>query len=336
MMFLLFNKPSEPVVKTPIIHVLKAFLIFSACVGPAWSNDDNLWKTLASSREQAENLSYSGVLVSHVGAHSQSSRFYHQKASNGEFELLEHLDGEAARWLRLNQDTQSVLPSKKQIFSEKRSASLKPLSHFSSEKAIAYLKEVYSIRAMPDKRIAGYETLVVQLEPKDKYRYEYKFYIDKQHNFLLRSEILSQKGELLEQVGFSEISFDIGVLPNTNLFDAESGWQVTKTEARVLKNNELPYTLPNTLAGFRQLSGFCRSKSKDRQLYQFVFSDGMSTVSVFVKKQDEAKHHSRAVFGHGAMMSKSELQGGYLVTILGEVPETTLNLFLKSMQWKTQ
>lgn len=335
MMFLQINKISEFFVKTPVMNVFKALLVFCASVGPAWS-DDVLWKTLASSREQAENLSYSGVLVSHVGPHSQTSRFLHQKAPNGEFELLEHLDGESARWVRVNQDIQSVLPEKKQIFSEKRSASLMPLPHFSSEKATVHLKEVYNIRAMPNKRVAGYEAAVVQLQPKDKYRYEYKFYIDKQRNFLLRSEILSHKGDLLEQVGFSEISFDVSLLPKTDLLITEPGWQVTKTESRVLKDDELPYTLPSALAGFKRLSDFCRSKNKDRQLYQVVFSDGLSTVSVFVKKQDEAKNNSKAVLGYGAMMSKSELQGGYLVTVLGEVPENTLNLFLKSMQWKTQ
>lgn len=336
MMFLQINKISEFFVNTPVMNVFKALLVFCASVGPAWSDDDVLWKTLASSREQAENLSYSGVLVSHVGPRSQTSRFLHQKAPNGEFELLEHLDGESARWVRLNQDIQSVLPEKKQIFSEKRSASLMPLPHFSSEKATAHLKEVYSIRAMPDKRVAGYEAAVVQLQPKDKYRYEYKFYIDKQRNFLLRSEILSHKGDVLEQVGFSEISFDVSPLPKTDLLTAEPGWQVTKTESRVLQDDELPYTLPNTLAGFKRLSGFCRSKNKDRQLYQFVFSDGLSTVSVFVKKREEANNNSKSALGYGAMMSKSELQGGYLVTVLGEVPENTLNLFLKSMQWKSQ
>lgn len=320
----------------PVMNTVVAALVFFTFAGSAWADQRNLWQLLVSSREQAQTLSYSGILVSHSGGYSQSSRLFHQKAEGGEFELLEHLDGQSARWVRINQETQCVLPEKKQILSEKHTAATALLPNFSSEKALEDLNDVYTIKAMPLKRVAGREALVVQLQPKDKYRYEYRFYVDKQRHFLLRSETLSDRGVLLEQVGFSEISFDVGALPKVDLLGSESGWQVKSTELRPLSNAEIPYVLPSVLEGFRQINGVCRSKSKDRQLHQFVYSDGLSTVSVFVRKKDEIQNNSTSLLGYGAMMSKSEVQGGHLVTVLGEVPEKTLNLFLKSVQWKTQ
>ncbi|HEX4857017.1 MAG TPA: MucB/RseB C-terminal domain-containing protein, partial [Limnobacter sp.] len=62
----------------------------------------------------------------------------------------------------------------------------------------------------------------------------------------------------------------------------------------------------------------------------------LSTLSVFVQKIQPNQTLPQLPMSHGAVMSKSETQAGHQVTVLGEVPEKTLRLFLKSIRWKSQ
>jgi sigma-E factor negative regulatory protein RseB len=228
------------------------------------------------------------------------------------------------------------LPDKKQIFLEKHPNAMMAFPYFGSTDSKAHLKEIYSIHEASMKRVAGRDVRVLHLMPKDQYRYQYRFYVDKQRQFLLRSEIVSDHGRVLEQVGFTDISFDVGPLPQPSLLPTEQGWQISRKELSSLKAADLPYQFSDALHGFKRVNQFCRSKDNDRKVHQFVFSDGLSTVSVFVKKSETEVDSQPLSLGYGAVMFKSMVQNGYVVTALGEVPERTLSLFLRSMQWKSR
>ncbi|MFN7504747.1 MAG: MucB/RseB C-terminal domain-containing protein, partial [Limnobacter sp.] len=117
---------------------------------------------------------------------------------------------------------------------------------------------------------------------------------------------------------------------------AGPGWRTSSTEVRTLADNELVYDLPDIAFGFKKANTVCRVKSKEDQIHQTVYSDGLSTLSVFVQKVQTSHSMPQVPMSHGAVMSKSETQGQHLVTVLGEVPEKTLGLFLKSVRWKSQ
>ncbi|WP_370261273.1 MucB/RseB C-terminal domain-containing protein, partial [Limnobacter sp.] len=146
----------------------------------------------------------------------------------------------------------------------------------------------------------------------------------------------SPGGEVMEQVGFNEITFNAQPVPNPELVQAGPGWRMSSTEVRTLSPEEMPYELPDIAFGFKQTSALCRVKGADQQIHQTVFSDGLSTVSVFVQKAKDGQTMPQVPMSHGAVMSRSQMQGQHLVTVLGEVPSKTLDLFLQSVRWKSQ
>ncbi|HEY1058736.1 MAG TPA: MucB/RseB C-terminal domain-containing protein [Limnobacter sp.] len=299
-------------------------------------NSRELWSLLDNSHEQAKALSYSGLLLTQSGDYTQASKLLHQSGQGGEFEVLERLDGPSAKWIRHNEDIQCVLPEKKLILSEKRQTSVAFPRLLSNPDGTSMLVKLYDIREMSAKRVAGRSVRVIQLTPKDDLRYGYRFYLDRLRNLLLRSELFSHKGEVLEHVGFTEISFDAEAAVKPEMPQAGPGWKVAATEIRVMREGELPYNLPDIFVGFKRSDTLCRIKGKESQIHQTLYTDGLSSVSVFIQKANDGHSMPQAPISHGAVMSRSEVQGQYLVTVLGEVPEKTLGLFLKSVRWKSQ
>lgn len=305
-------------------------------VPTALAGGNVLWSTVWSSHEQAKKLSYSGILTVQSGDHVQSSKLSHFVTPNGEFELMENLNGQPYRWIRHNEKIQCVLPEKRLIVTESRQTSLVFPGVFSNTDGLTKLEQFYKIEELPAQRVAGRTARVLMLSPKDVYRHTYRLYVDKSQDFLLRSELISREGKLLEQVGFAEITFDPDPAARPALLEPVSGWRETNTKITSLDDDALPYVLPKSLLGFTKTDSFCRIKKNTSNVNQTVFSDGLSTVSVFVQKTNPGQTTPNIPIGQGAIMSRSEIQGDYRVTVLGEVPLVTLDYFLKSIQWKLQ
>jgi sigma-E factor negative regulatory protein RseB len=315
-------------------YVVTGFVL--ASVAFAAQADQSLWRLVWASHDQAKSLSYSGLLITESGKHSQTSKLLHQATAGNEFEILERLDGQPAKWIRHNDQIQCVIPDRKMILTERRHTSIAFPRVLAEADGANALEKFYNISELPGRRVAGRAVRVLKLAPKDDLRYEYRLYVDRENKLLMRSELYSPQGEVLEQVGFKEISFEPTLIDNPSLAKAGPGWRTNSTEVRTLTPNELTYDLPDIAFGFKKADTVCRVKSKEDQIHQTVYSDGLSTLSVFVQKIQPNHSMPQVPMSHGAVMSKSETQGQHLVTVLGEVPEKTLGLFLKSVRWKSQ
>lgn len=307
-----------------------------ACVAFGVQADSGLWNLVWGSHDQAKSLSYSGLLITESGKYSQTSRLLHQATGSGEFEVLERLDGQPAKWIRHNDQIQCVIPDRKMILTDRRHTSVSFPRVLAEANGASMLERFYGISELPGQRVAGRSVRVLKLSPTDDLRYEYRLYLDRENKLLLRSELYSRQGEVLENVGFKEISFEPTLIENPSLMKAGPGWRTSSTEVRALDSDALPYDLPDLAFGFKKADTVCRVKSKDEQIHQTVYSDGLSTLSVFIQKHQANHSMPQVPMSHGAVMSKSEIQGGHMVTVLGEVPEKTLGLFLKSVRWKSQ
>jgi sigma-E factor negative regulatory protein RseB len=290
--------------------------------------DSSLWSLVWLSHDQAKSLSYSGLLITESANHSQTSKLLHQAKGGAEFEVLERLGNQSAKWIRHNDQIQCIIPDQKMILTFPRV--------LASGNNTNSLEAFYSISELSGQRVAGRSVRVLRLTPKDDLRYEYRLYLDRENKLLMRSELYSLQGEVLEHVGFKEITFDPTLIENPSLVKPGPGWISNSTEIRLLTSQELPYDLPDAAFGFRKANTVCRVKGTDELIHQTVYSDGLSTVSLFIQKHIASQSMQQVPISRGAVMSKSETQGQHMVTVLGEVPEKTLGLFLKSVRWKSQ
>jgi len=66
----------------------------------------------------------------------------------------------------------------------------------------------------------------------------------------------------------------------------------------------------------------------------YIVSDGLSSLSVFVSPLIAGVSHSAVKINSGALNIVSQKKDGYLVTVVGEVPESTLKDIVKSLKKK--
>ena len=89
--------------------------------------------------------------------------------------------------------------------------------------------------------------------------------------------------------------------------------------------------------------GFVMSMQKEHSLptnrmsvEHMVFTDGLSSISVFIEKPDEAKEIFEGVSHMGAVHAYGTMIAGHQVTVVGEVPKAAVMIIGDSVQYNPQ
>jgi hypothetical protein len=160
----------------------------------------------------------------------RSSKISHFADKGNEYEALETLDGRQRRILRQNDDVYTLIPEQKTVFLEKRESkdSFPALLATPNRDVLDY----YAPKVLPNERMAGFDCMVIELTPRDEYRFGYRLWADRNTGLLLRAQTLDAEGHLLEQAAFSQIS--IGVPSEkariVHAIQATHGWHVIKPQ----------------------------------------------------------------------------------------------------------
>jgi sigma-E factor negative regulatory protein RseB len=72
--------------------------------------------------------------------------------------------------------------------------------------------------------------------------------------------------------------------------------------------------------------------SKSHQVVQMMFSDGLSSISVFVEAN--LGNRTEGSLQQGAMTIMGKRQGNYWLTVVGEVPPETIRQVMESIQFQ--
>ena len=90
------------------------------------------------------------------------------------------------------------------------------------------------------------------------------------------------------------------------------------------------------MPGFRSEKCYRRSAAKESPLVQWIFSDGLVTVSLFMEPFDRQRHQGEGVASMGATHTLTrrlvDRAGDWWVTAVGEVPLPTLQAFVQGLQ----
>lgn len=293
-----------------------------------------LWETLKHTHMQAQSMSYEGTLSTQSGTDLFNSRVKHVFENGNEYELIEQLDGQPTKWIRHNNDIQCILPDRKMIIDEKRHMAVSFPRLITPSNQEIDLSAYYEISELPQARVANRTARVLALRSRDEFRYGYRLFLDKEHGLLLKSQLLDHHDRVLEQVGFTDVNFEVSLDQKPEMLKAGPGWHSANVETHVVGDDHLGYKLPMKNRGFVKVQSLCKSKTADQEVHQTVFTDGLATVSVFVQAAKDDLRLPGAPLIHGAVMSLSKLDNQHLVTVIGEVPQVTLESFLDVISWK--
>ncbi|MDZ4350049.1 MAG: MucB/RseB C-terminal domain-containing protein [Xanthomonadaceae bacterium] len=186
----------------------------------------------------------------------------------------------------------------------------------------------YRVEVMGADRAAGRAAQRIEVRSTDGYRYGYRLWLDESTAFPLRMALLDSAGRVLEDLAFTDIT--LGRKP------AESSLEPKSQQA--LRRITLPApveqgqtdaerpTIPGLPEGFAVMS---HEQSDDAEEH-WVFSDGLASVSVYVKPAsslDVAERETRAGSVHGKLIQHS----GRRVYAMGKVPAETVDLLARRL-----
>ncbi len=290
-------------------------------------------KLLSQIQRAAHSLNYAGVFTYQQGGAIESSRLAHGFDGQNETEKLELLDGPAREYLRHNEDVQCLIPEQKTVLLEKQRGDRFPGLLLSNTQAI---DANYSVRPLSQPmRVAGRTCQLIDVVPRDTARYGYRLCADIETGLLLKAQTINADGHVVEQVAFTEIA--IGSAVAQDLLQPSwptAGWTVLEPVQKTVDLKALGWKI-RAPAGFVATSQLQQLFSDNKVVHQMVMSDGLATISIFIEPYLNERSDYKPL--GAAQVGSVNLYGvkvaNFWLTVLGEVPASTLEKFAQSIQY---
>ena len=191
----------------------------------------------------------------------------------------------------------------------------------------------YTVSVAGSDRVAGYAASIVDIAPRDPYRYGYRLWLAQDNQLPLRSAIVDAKRQPLAQFMF--VALDIGTKPSEADLAPAEAVAAAANAAGDEAINEPPAWRVDAPAGFR-LVRTERVAGSAELAEQLVYSDGVASVSIYVEPHAPAKKADAAIaestIVRCALSIHSRDTGGLKVTALGDVPPATVQVMAKSVR----
>jgi len=286
--------------------------------------------------DASRGRSYIGTFV--VSANNggmSSARIWHASEGDMQVERVELLTGAPRSVFRRNEQVVTFLPESHVVRTERRES----LGLFTSlvKSSASPISDFYTARRLGSDRVAGFEADVVQLVPKDNLRWGYRIWSEKNSGLVVKLQTVDGDGKVLEQSAFSELALDAPVRMDslTRMMSATEGWRVERAEVIKTTADAEGWQLRSVPAGFKQISCYKRpimGAPVPEGTMQWIFSDGLAAVSLFVESYDSRRHSREALFASGATQTLTRRIQDWWLTAVGEVPPRTLNAFAQSLE----
>ncbi len=309
-------------------------LIFAMSQSFAEESQANIsWlKTITFAGHQTE---YTGVFVYQYGNHLETSRITHFVEADSEYEKIESLDGPKREIVRHHGQVWSFFNHKMvQVDSQPGRGGFPSLL----PEQISALNGNYIIKDLGNGTVAGYNAQILLFQPKDNLRYTRKFWVNSDTGLLVKAEVLSEKGKVVEQYAFTQLKIG-GDLDRAAIINDKassmSGMSKTKSKdmsAEIFNSGWVVDAIP---AGFKKLTEVKRPmRGKHSPVTQMVYSDGLSAISVFIELADaDEDDDMEGLTSRGGLNLYHKVVDKHLYTVVGDVPPRTVMQVLDSLRY---
>ena len=287
--------------------------------------------------DASRQRAYVGTFVVAGGGRLSSARIWHVCDGAQQMERVESLTGAPRSTFRRNDQVLTFLPESRVVLAEKReSLGLFPQLLQSNSAALG---QYYGVRELGSERVAGFEADVLELRPTDRLRFGYRAWIEKKTGLTVKLQTLDAQGQVLEQAAFSELKFEapVGMAKLEQMMGQTKGYRLEKPEMRETTAQAEGWALKQVVPGFQPMSCYQRSvngsaQSQEAQTLQWIFSDGLASVSLFIEPFVAGRHGSPKRLAVGATHTLTRRFGTWWLTAVGEVPTETLAAFAQALE----
>ncbi len=277
-------------------------------------------------------LRYDGLFIHTTGKQSESMRIVHRTMDGQSVERLVSLDGSGREIVRTPKEVHFYLPDRRVVLVEPRSddgSLLKALPAPGPQ-----LDAFYTLETSPGHRLLRRDVQIVDVRPRDAYRYGYRLWLDTDTAMPLRSEVLDSESRTVESIQFTKLEIGDAVSASDlePAVDA-TGYQWLRPGPRAERRPQQAAYMPRRIPpGFRLVA--IRSQSLPgvpMRAQHLIFSDGFASVSIFIEPAANKGPVPPESTSVGSANAFSTQVNGQLVTAVGEVPPATVRELATSL-----
>lgn len=280
--------------------LLGATLLWSSA---GWSNEAVNW--LNQMQQAVRYLDYSGKLVYSQGKELSTFRIDHNR-SNGK--------GNENVTLLTTQGGGSAVKA----FSLVNFNRLKPQA------------QAYRYDLGGRENVAGRDCQVVVVRPKDKMRYLHRYCIDAESRLLLKYSLMNRQQDVLEQLLFTEVALQEKALQPTAVAAKPVSEKRVQNVAELSAPTTSKWRFETLPRGFQHTKSMLSPPGKSTD--HLIVSDGMTAVSVFITPRSDRDNYHEIKYSKGAVNILTQDFDAFLVTLVGEVPDSTLRAIHKGLR----
>jgi sigma-E factor negative regulatory protein RseB len=295
-------------------------LMLTAAATPTAADTRSMEQQLARMAAALRSLSYEGILVYAHDSRLETLRIVRRVKDGQVHELLESLNGPVRMVTREEDQVTCHLANESPILVRSQGLG----SDLLRPKALdpEALAPHYVVHPLGEARVAGRQTDVVGIIPRDALRYGYRFYLDLDSGLPLKSDLMGTEAKPIEQIVFTSLTLHPAAIPDSDLSRAKARPLLHPTAPQQTG----PWRFEGMPAGFELVMADRSASAAGSNAEHYVFSDGLASVSVYIEPgvEDGLQGESRigAVHAAGARISDHQ------VTVVGEVPAVTVQSVL--------
>jgi len=277
---------------------------------------------------------YTGTFVYLHGNQLESLRITRSLQGGRELERLVSLNGNAREVHSDRSAVTCVTPGSRTAAIEQRAPGGGLWPQLNPD--LQQLRGHYLLHLLGEFRVAGRPSQVVGIIPKDKLRYGYRFYLDQESGLPLKTDLMSEGAQPVEQIMFTSLELipDDGraagpppplpqVRPNRSP-GPSTGSGTAKTPSS--------WAFTGLPAGFTlQLRDHWIDDAGHR-IDHFLLSDGLASVSVYVEATTGKGLQGGA--NVGAVNAWGGVVAQHQITAVGEVPAQTVQRVVEALAYR--
>ena len=315
----------------PAAHPVAAssLLLLALLGGQATAQEARAW--LERMNRAVEDLNYRGTFVHVLDGTAETLHIVHRNADGQSGERILSMDGVGREIVRQGDRVQGIFPDRRIVLFETRSDVSPLVSALPSN--TAELDPHYEITLGDSARVAERVVQVLEIKPRDEFRYGYMLWLDRETAMPLQSQLIDDQGQVVEQILFTDIEVlaDIPASALEATIDTTGFTTLRAPEAAPLAA-EIPWRAATVPGGFK-LSVATQSPiaGSDTPVEHLVYSDGLATVSVFIEDPATKAEVGEGFSTVGSTNAYSLTLRGRKVTAMGEVPRQTVRTIASSL-----
>ncbi len=293
---------------------------------PARADDSAAHELLSRMSQSLRSVDYEGSFVYQHDGRTDALRIFHS-GGNPERERLISLNGARGEVVRDGAAIVCVQSgSVPTLFATRAESQLLPLVPNVGE-----LGAEYAVALAGEDRVAGYEARIVEISPRDPYRYGYRLWLQKDNQLLLRSAVFDAARRPLEQFMF--VALDVGARPSeTDLVPSGDVAEAVAPGDEVPLASRPLWNIANVPPGFHLVRAQ-QAAGAVPEAEHLIYSDGVASVSVYIEPHAlSAPVAVESAMMHGILSIHSVDAAGVRVTALGDVPPATVQAMARGVR----